>query len=114
MGNKEYNKRKFLEMKVQNPEIDEFGTKHWRNENGKHHRLDGPAWEDVKGNKFWCQYGKYHRLDGPAIELIDGDRHWFIEGEEYIEEEFNWKLHQINLKKQASPHAKEFSVTKEK
>ena len=59
--------------------------------NGKLHRLDGPAIEWANGDKFWCINGQRHNLDGPAIELADGTKSWYIEGKRYTEEEFNQK-----------------------
>ena len=52
------------------------GTKYWF-QNGKQHRLDGPAVEFADGSKYWCQNGKLHRLDGPAVEHIDGSKRWY-------------------------------------
>jgi hypothetical protein len=47
--------------------VNEYGNTRWF-QNGKLHRLDGPAIEYSNGVKIWCQNGKCHRLDGPAIE----------------------------------------------
>ena len=41
-------------------------------QDGKLHRLDGPAIEWANGDEHWYQEGKLHRLDGPAIEYADG------------------------------------------
>jgi hypothetical protein len=62
------------------------GTKYWY-QNGKSHRLDGPAIDN--GTKYWYQNGQRHRLDGPAIEWADGEKWWYIEGKEYTEAQFN-------------------------
>jgi hypothetical protein len=48
----EFNK-KVLKMKTTNPEINKYVDKVWRNEKGEFHRVD--------------QNGKQHRLDGPAV-----------------------------------------------
>ena len=64
------------------------GSKFWY-QNDKRHRLDGPAVEDANGDKHWYQNGERHRLDGPAIEYANGDKRWCIDGEELTEEEFN-------------------------
>ena len=64
-------------------------------QNGKPHRLDGPAIEHADGSKFWYQNGKYHRLDGPAIEWADGSKFWYIEGVKYSEAEFVAKTQPI-------------------
>ena len=65
------------------------GYKAWY-QNGKLHRIDGPAEELMNGYKAWYQNGKLHRLDGPAIEHID-NKYWYIEGVEYTETEFKKK-----------------------
>ena len=52
-------------------------------QNGKCHRLDGPAIEWVDGSKYWFQNGKYHRLDGPAIECADGSKYWYQNGKRH-------------------------------
>ena len=64
------------------------GSKTWY-QNGERHRLDGPAFEDANGDKAWYQNDKLHRVDGPAVEDADGYKEWHIEGKELSEEEFN-------------------------
>ena len=51
----------------------------WR-QNGKLHRLDGPALEHANDDKLWYQNGLRHRLNGPAVEWADGDKWWYING----------------------------------
>jgi len=61
-------------------------TEWWQN--GKRHRLDGPAVE-YSGSKEWYQNGKLHRLDGPAYEGREGTKEWYIDGKYYkTEKEF--------------------------
>ena len=67
------------------------GTESWFH-NGYLHRLDGPAVKDAVGSTVWKRYGKFHRLDGPAIEWTDGTKAWFINGKEYSENEFNKEI----------------------
>ena len=50
------------------------------------HREDGPAVEEVNGDKFWFVNGKRHREDGPASEYTDGHKAWFINGELHRED----------------------------
>jgi len=71
-------------------EVYDNGNKAWY-QNGKRHRLDGPAVEYANGGKgkFWYQNDKLHRLDGPAVEYSDGYKEWYIEGKQLSEEEFN-------------------------
>ena len=68
---------------------DDHGDIHFHNEQGEHHRLDGPAaiWAD--GTRFWFRNGKLHRNDGPAIEWPSGGMEWWQEGELLTEVEFN-------------------------
>ena len=44
---------------------------------------------DSYGSKLWYQNGKLHRLDGPAVENAYGIKEWWIEGQNYTEEQFN-------------------------
>ena len=60
----------------------QLGSKYWY-QDGKRHRLDGPAIDLANGSKYWYQYGKLHRLDGPAIEYAAGGKCWYQEGERH-------------------------------
>jgi hypothetical protein len=62
-------------------------------QNGKRHRLDGPAIELANGHKEWWQNNERHRLGGPAVEFADGIKSWYIEGIGYTEEEFSQKTY---------------------
>ena len=73
---------------MSNPEIDEDGNKFWYNEQGKLHRVDGPAIKWWNGDKAWWSHGKLHREDGPAVEHVDGSKFWYLNGKRYTEEEF--------------------------
>jgi hypothetical protein len=66
-------------------------------QNGKCHRLDGPAVEYASGYKAWWLNGERHRLDGPAIECEDGSKEWYIEGEYLTEYEFNARINPVEL-----------------
>jgi hypothetical protein len=55
--------------------IDSDGKQKWR-QNGRYHRLDGPAIIRPDGTQIWYQNGRYHRLDGPAIIRPDGTQVW--------------------------------------
>ena len=53
---------------------------------------------NVKAGEFkteWYQNGKKHRLDGPAIEIINRKKEWWIEGKKYTKEEFNKKINPV-------------------
>ena len=43
------------------------------------HREDGPAIEYPNGEKIWWNNGKLHRIDGPAID-DNGYKEWWING----------------------------------
>jgi hypothetical protein len=61
-----------------------FGDKEWYNDEGKLHRLDGPAIEKENGYKAWYVEGKCHRLDGPAvISISDNCKEWWVEGKRH-------------------------------
>jgi len=77
-------------------EVDEYGTKHWNNENDKRHRLDGPAVEYADGGKEWWVNGELHRLDGPAVEFKNGHKEWWVEDTQYSEEQFLAKIESMN------------------
>lgn len=65
---------------------------------GKLHREDGPALENINGTKEWYINNKLHREDGPAIEYPDGSNEWWYHDEKIdcsSTEEF---IRKINLK----------------
>ena len=65
----------------------------WRDEAGRYHRLDGPAYRYWYDNgqldvEDWNVNGKRHRLDGPAYREQDIDgrvvgEYWYINGVQY-------------------------------
>lgn len=61
-------------------EVDSYGNKFWKNENGEFHRINGPAAENADGTKYWYLNGRCHRIDGPAIEYADGTKYWYLNG----------------------------------
>jgi len=67
-------------------EIDKNGIKRWKNDQGKLHRLDGPAIESANGDKWWYINDKQHREDGPAIDYADGSKCWFVNGKLHRED----------------------------
>lgn len=44
------------------------------------HRINKPAVQWKKGDKYWMTNNKYHRLDGPAVELSNGSKQWWVDG----------------------------------
>jgi len=71
------------------------GDKYWY-QNGKHYRIDGPAVEYANGEKHWYQNGKHHRIDGPAVEYANGDKSWYLDGVEYFEHDHNNEIAKRN------------------
>jgi hypothetical protein len=63
--------------------VNKNGTTCWRLKNGKRHRVDGPAYEGVNGDKVWYLNGKCHRVDGPAIEGVNGYKSWHLNSQQY-------------------------------
>ena len=107
--------------------IDSSGNKYWKNDKGKLHREDGPAFERANGykewridgklhredgaaiewasgSKWWWINGEIHRIDGPAIEYCNGYKIWYLNGIKYSEEDFNEKVAEMkNLKDENKP-----------
>ena len=64
----------------------------------KEHRINGPSSIFKDGNEHWYQDGKFHRLDGPAVIGAHNNysrNEWYIEGIEYSEDEFNEKVKKL-------------------
>ena len=55
------------------------GTKIWYF-NGRYHRDNGPALDDISGFKIWFINGFRHRVNEPAIECSDGSKGWLVNG----------------------------------
>jgi hypothetical protein len=75
-------------METYTVKVYENGYRVWY-QNGKLHRVDGPAVEWANGDRSWYQNDQRHRVDGPAIEYVNGYRQWWIEGKQLTQEEFN-------------------------
>ena len=43
----------------------------------------------TNGDREWYQNGKLHRVDGPAVEYANGHKEWWINGVQLTQEEFN-------------------------
>jgi hypothetical protein len=52
-------------------------------QNGKLHRLDGPAIEWADGDKEWFQNSQRHRLDGPTVEWANGSKSWYVNNQRH-------------------------------
>ena len=65
---------------------------YWKNNKGKLHREDGPAWEYVNGTKEWLLNGQRHRENGPAFEEANGYKRYYLNDEEYTEKDYNAKI----------------------
>jgi hypothetical protein len=57
------------------------GAQQWY-QNGTLHREDGPAWisPGPVGYEKWYFRGQCHREDGPAVKYANGDFEWFLNG----------------------------------
>ena len=64
----------------ENPSFLRDGTRYQINQQGQHHREDGPAIEWPDGTKFWYRDGNLHREDGPASEYANGAKEWWYKG----------------------------------
>ena len=73
-------------------EVDEFGTRIYRNSVGLLHRIHGPALECANVAKYWYLNDRPHRTTGPAVEWADGDKSWYLDGEQLTEREFHDRL----------------------
>src|ERR1039458_2490365 len=55
-------------------------------QDGKFHRVGGPAVEYATGRKEWWQEGKKHRIGGPAVEHANGGVEWWVHDERHRED----------------------------
>ncbi len=58
------------------------GETTWMTEDGKFHRIGGPAQEFENGDKISYVNGLRHNETGPAIDLADGRKFYYLEGKE--------------------------------
>ena len=56
------------------------GQRTWLDEQGRPHRLGGPAIITDGGTRFWFVEGRLHRTDGPAVEYASGRTETWING----------------------------------
>ena len=51
------------------------------------------------GDKVWkLPSGDLHREDGPAIEFLSGFKIWWINGIQYTEQDYKYKIRSVKLK----------------
>lgn len=68
-------------------EVKENGDVHWRDDEGRLHREDGPAVEAADGTQEWWVHGLLHRGQGePAIARADGSLEWWRDGVRHRDE----------------------------
>ena len=72
------------------------GEVNWLGEEGRLHRLNGPAVICADGSEFYYHHGKLSRLDGPAAIYADGSKGWWIDNRKYTEAEFHKKVAELN------------------
>ena len=58
------------------------GYTSYTNQDGKLHRIHGPAVIHASGTCSWWMNGQRHRPDGPAMEWSDGSKSWYMNGHE--------------------------------
>jgi hypothetical protein len=85
-------------------ESDEDGEAIVFRENGKIHRVDGPAVEWQQGDLQWYSHGELHRDGGPAVIGDDGEQQWFKQG----------KLHRVDGPAQIYPDGASFWYVNDK
>jgi hypothetical protein len=69
--------------------VDEFGNKFWNLNVDLHLK-------DITNS--WRVNRNLHREDGPAVEWNNGDKSWYLNGVEYTEQEYKYKMRSIKLK----------------
>ena len=62
------------------------GSQYWYL-NGKRHRVDGPAAINESGTQFWYQNGELHCADGPAVIYASGNQFWYLNDKKLSETE---------------------------
>jgi len=66
------------------PKFIKGAKEYWQN--GKRHRVDGPAMITENGDEFWFFEGMLHRKDGPAVRYADGRLEYWNHGERILED----------------------------
>ena len=87
----------------------------WKNNEGKKHRLYGPAYINKKYkleewykngilhriggparthryNMFWYKEGKLHNLEGPAVIEDAGPKQYWIDGIKFSRKQYEWEI----------------------
>ena len=58
-----------------------YGVVRWLNDEGRCHRLDGPAEVWADSSQFWWRHGRYHFAHGPADLCYGGMLLWYEGGQ---------------------------------
>ena len=74
-----------------------FKSKYYFNLDGNYHRIGKPAIEFFNGGKIWEENGKMHRIDGPASYDHDNHKFW-INGKNYSKLVFAEKTNHLLCK----------------
>lgn len=79
--------------------VDPYGATAYRNRDGHLHRVHGPAFTRLDGYCSWWQNGRRHRMDGPAVEYQDGNdiKFWFIDGKKLTEAEWQQAVSSMGI-----------------
>ena len=73
-------------------EVNQYGTRLYRNSEGQLHRVLGAAGISANGDEAWWLNGQRHRTDGPAVIWADGRQWWFLNGTHLTEKEFHERI----------------------
>jgi hypothetical protein len=79
--------------------VDENGYIEYKNEYGRLHRIDGPAYEEPRGYKEWRIDGVLHREDGSAIIWSDRDEWYYLNNKRYSKEDYEQEVIKLKLKR---------------
>jgi hypothetical protein len=74
------------------------GRKDWM-QNGRHHRLDGPAVVTENGDQYWMVNGAYHREEGPALHYHNGAKTYYLNNVTYSEKRFFEMIKDIRIRR---------------
>jgi hypothetical protein len=96
-GTTTWNSQQGKRHRLEGPAVEypDGGGEYWVD--GKRHRLEGPAVEYSNGGKEYWVDGELHRLGGPAVEYSNGHKEYWVDGEQFPEEEWKKKVTTIKL-----------------
>lgn len=78
----------FKDLKSEPRHYRDHGETAWLTEDGKFHRIGGPADEFDNGDKVFYVNNKRHNEEGAAIQLADGRNFYYLEGVEMTQKQW--------------------------